>query len=218
MNLGIWLVPVLAGYSVLRFSHVWKRSFTSTAGYEFFFSAALVGSLLLMVARLLAWFGEVMGAGTTALWIFWKEYADFDYSGTLAVVVLLALAVTAVTNLAITDQDAASRWVEKNESRIGWMLRMSLEKFWLVEIATKTGKSYVGYVIRMPGQWDPRPEDVALAPAASGYRRADTRRLELTRFYAEFSDPHEYLVVLPLTNVVSICRFDPEVYREAENA
>ena len=218
MNLGIWLVPVLAGYSVLRFSHACKRSFTSTAGYEFFFSAALVGGLLLMVARLFTWFGEVTGAGTTALWIFWKEYADFDYSGTLAMVVLFALAVIAVTNLAITDQDAASRWVEKNESRIGWMLRMSLEKFWLVEIATKTGKSYVGYVIRMPGQWDPRPEDIALAPAASGYRRADTHRLELMRFYAEFSDPHEYLVVLPLTNVVSICRFDPKVYREAENA
>ena len=95
---------------------------------------------------------------------------------------------------------------------------MSLEKSWLVEIATKTGKSYVGYVIRMPGQWDPRPEDVALAPAASGYRRRDTHRLELTRFYAELSDPHEYLIVLPMTKVVSVCRFDPDVYRAANSA
>lgn len=218
MNLGIWLVPVLAGYSVLRFSHFVKRSFRSTSGYEFFFGAALAGGLLLIVARLITWVGEAMGAGATALWICWKEYADFDYSGTLAMVVLLALVFIVEMNLVITDQDAASRWVEKNESRIGWILRMSLEKRWLVEIATKTGKSYVGYVIRMPGQWDPRPEDVALTPMASGYRRRDTHRLKLTRFYVELNDPHEYLIVLPLAKVVSICRFDPRVYRAANNA
>ena len=51
MNLGIWLVPVLAGYAVLRYSYIWKRSFTSTTGYEFFFGAALVGSLLLIVPQ-----------------------------------------------------------------------------------------------------------------------------------------------------------------------
>ena len=218
MNLGIWLIPVLAGHSVLRFSHFWKRSFTSTSGYEFFFGAALAGSLLLIVARLITWVGEAMGADATALWLCWKEYADFNHSGTLAVVILLALMVIAAMNRAITDQDAASRWVEKNESRIGWIVRMSLEKSWLVEIATKTGKSYVGYVIRMPGQWDPRPDDVALAPVASGYRRRDTHRLELTRFYAEFPEPHEYLIVLPITKVASICRFDPDVYNAANSA
>ena len=218
MNLGIWLVPVLAGYSVLRFSHYWKRSFTSTAGYEFFFSAALAGGLLLIVARLVTWIGEAMGAGTTALWICWKEYADFDHSGTLVVVILLALVVISVMNMAITDQDAASRWVEKNESRIGWILRMSLEKSWLVEISMKTGKSYVGYVIRMPGQWDPDPGDVALAPAASGYRRRKTRSLKLTRYYAALPNRQQHLVVLSMAEVVSICRFNPGVYRATNSA
>lgn len=179
MNLGIWLIPVLAGYSVLRFSHFWKRSFTSTSGYEFFFGAALAGSLLLIVARLITWVGEAMGADATALWFCWKEYADFNHSGTLAVVILLALMVIALMNWVITDQD---------------------------------------YVIRMPGQWDPRPDDVALAPVASGYRRRDTHRLELTRFYAEFPEPHEYLIVLPITKVASICRFDPDVYNAANSA
>ena len=109
MNLGIRLVPVLAGYSVLRFSHFWKRSFKSTSGYDFFFGAALAGSLLLIVARLITWVVEAMGADAIALWTCWKEYADFDHSGTLAVVVLLALGVIAMMNLVITDQDAASR-------------------------------------------------------------------------------------------------------------
>lgn len=194
MNLGIWLIPVLAGYSVLRFSHYWKRSFTSTAGYEFFFGAALAGGLLLIVARLVTRIGEAMGVGTTALWMCWKEYADFDHSGTLAMVILLALVLICGMNMTITEQDAASRWVEKNESRIGWILRMSLEKSWLVEISMKTRKSYVGYVIRMPGQRDPHPGDVA------------------------FRDPHEHLVVLPMTNVMSVCRFDPEVYAATERS
>lgn len=58
----------------------------------------------------------------------------------------------------------------------------------------KTRKSYVGYVIRMPGQRDPLPGDVA------------------------FRDPHEHLVVLPMTNVMSVCRFDPEVYAATERS
>ena len=51
--------------------------------------------------------------------------------------------------------------------------------------------------------------------------REETQRgqhLKLTRYYAEFSDPHQYLIVLPMTKVVSICRFDPDAYRKAENA
>ena len=216
MNIGVWLVPVMAGYWFLRVCHLTRRAFLSTTGYEFFFAAATAGGLLLSVARILAlgaeWIAEATGFG----WFGWERFAPFEYSGTLVLTVVLGLVAAVVVNVCISDDEAAARWAEKHESRFGWILRKSLEERLLVEVSTTSRKAYIGYV-RTAAEWE---RDVALLPFLSGYRDPTTGRLRITTNYSQLPPQwlENYAVTIAMKEVVSISRFDPKVYNQLRQA
>ena len=212
------LVPVLAGYWFLSRTHVFKRAYTDDkSNYELFFASAIFGGVFLMLAWPVASaLGHMASWNACLSWIpvKWSEFVPFSHSGAVAITTGIAIASSAITNAIIPDKEAAARWALENESRVGWILRESLERRRLVEMSLTNGKSYVGFVLEEdPRGWE---QDVALLPVLSGYRNERTKRLVLTKNYAVAGRRalRNYAVVVPVKEVVSICRFDVSVHRQ----
>lgn len=221
MTLGIWLVPVLLGFAILNFAHYHRRAFTATTGYQFFFLAALAGAVLLVGAHLVVLVTNALGnalepQGWTEAKALWKHAAPFAHSGKLATAALLGLAYVLVLNMAIGDEDAAARWAQRTEGSADALLRRSLEGRILLEVAMKSGRSYVGWVVRntMDVDWS---GDVSLLPMFSGYRDNETRSLRLTNNYATLDHLENREVVVIRSEIASLRHFDLDVYVAVES-
>ena len=89
MNLGLLLIPALGGYYLLTRTLIWRYWVARQTGYKLFFSAAIAGVILLIVARLIAvaWPSD-LGEPIIA---WWRNYAPFEYAGTVAISAALAV-------------------------------------------------------------------------------------------------------------------------------
>lgn len=210
------LLPVLAGYWFLSHTHVLKRAYNDKSNYELFFASAISGAVFLFLAWPVAIGLEYIAGRNAWLGWFgqkWGEFVPFRHSGAITVATCMAIASSVITNARIPDKEAAARWAAETESRMGWILRESLEQRRLVEVSLTNGKSYVGFVLEEdPGGWE---QDLALLPVLSGYRNARTKRLVLTKNYAAAGPPalKNFGVVVPVKEVVSVCRFDVAVHQ-----
>ena len=94
----------------------------------------------------------------------------------------------------------------------------------LVEISTKGGKCYIGFALES-GVAAGGDADIAIVPVASGYRDSESKELRITTNYLpalQESDLEiaEFRVVIPLSEIASARRFDPDAYellRRANN-
>lgn len=215
----------MLGFAILRYTHSFKRSFAAKTGYEFFFTAALAGGILLVVAHFVTWIFAAMadvaylGPAVTWLQCAWTHFAPFDHAGVLTAATVLALLLITVMNRLVTDGDAAARYCRSIESGAETLLRESLENRRLVEVATKSGRSYVGFVVTMGVQDRHWTRDVVLLPVASGYRDPETRRLALTTNYTSLATKlRNHEVAIMMAEVATIRRFDMDVYRSVTSA
>ena len=86
------MIPALAGYWVLSRTYLFHFIVDRHVGYRFIFEMALAGLLMLVIAWSLT---HVSGLGEV-VWLCsfiqqWGIWAPFDYSGTFAVMAVIAL-------------------------------------------------------------------------------------------------------------------------------
>ena len=223
MNIGLFLIPALAGYWFLTHAYVTRYDVQRYSGYQLFFACAIAGAALLAVARLLVVLLD--GLVPVAIQVFWKTYAPFDYSGTLVFGGLLAGALPPVVNLFTTKHVRATKAARASGNLIECLIQDALDSSTLIELSTKNGKSYVGFA-RESGVAITGEADVALIPLMSGYRHDDTRELEITTHYANvlgqcLDDPNrfpdlsleDFQVVLPIDEVASARLFHTGAYK-----
>ena len=216
MNLGLLLVPALSGYVLLSWTYVSRYWFVRQSGYSLFFAAAVAGVVLLAIARLIA--------VLLCLWIpsdiyaCWHRYAPFEYSGTVMVGTLLAIMLPPLINLATDKHKWATRIARYSGDLIECLIQDVIESGGkqLVEVSTKSSKCYIGFA-QESGVAAGSESDIAISPIVSGYRHSETRDLILTTNYAPFLldselDIEHFRVVIPLAEVASARRIDPELH------
>lgn len=219
MNLGLLLIPALGGYYLLSRTLIWRYWVARQTGYKLFFSAAIVGVMLLIAARLIAvaWPSD-LGA---PIMDWWRNYAPFDYSGTVAISVALAVITPLVANLFLDENKCAMRAANAHGDLIECLMQEALDSGHLVEISTKSSKSYIGFAQHSSVTAN-EESDIAITPIASGYRNSKTRDLEITTNYLpvlldEKPDTEDFRkhfrVVIPLAEIASARRFDPDAYK-----
>lgn len=226
MNFSALLIPVLGGYFFLVTAWITRYSTVRRSGYRLFFNSALAGALLLFAARVIT---SSFHSASSPLQAWWRSFADFPYSGTLAITSLLALASPFIVNGFFLLFSVKAQWAKKAAKKYGnlidWLIEDALGTGSLLEITTKSGKSYVGFPQRSDLSFEDSSE-VALMPVLSGYRTTETRKLEFTTDYWEayfesgqqgsslsHLSPDEFLLVLPRREIISARRFDPEAYK-----
>jgi len=212
--LQLLLVPALGGYWLLTNIYIYKYRIFRESGYHLFLSVALCGTSLLVLARLcVVLFHGCVPARVVAAWM---EYAPFDYSGTVAISAVLAITVPVVINFFTDEKKAAMKAAKISGDFIECALQEAIDERKLVELSTKSGKSYVG--IATESGFDVRVDcDVILIPVMSGYRDKETRKVVFTTNYADLlsswdGEWNEFQVVLPADDIASVRHFNPEAY------
>ena len=211
-------MPALSGYVLLSWTYVSRYWFARQSGYSLFFAAAVAGVVLLAVARLIA--------VLLCLWIpsdiyaHWRDYAPFDYSGTVLVSTILAITLPPLINFATDKHKWATRFARASGDLIECLIQDAIESGakQLVEVSTKSSKCYIGFA-QESGVAAGSESDIAISPIVSGYRDSETRDLIITTNYAPVlldndldMDIEHLRVVIPLAEVASARRFDPDAY------
>ena len=216
MNLGLLLIPALGGYWVLSHALVSRYWVARQTGYKLFFSAAIAGVLLLFAARLVAVFLSGNLAEPMVAW--WRSFAPFDYAGTVLISVLLAVVAPAVANIFSDKTKCAMRTANANGDLIECLMQEAIDSNggMLVEVSTKSSKCYIGFA-QESGVAATTESDIAISPIASGYRDSETRVLKVTTNYdptllGADLDAEDFRVLIPLSEVASARRFDPDAY------
>lgn len=216
MNLGLLLIPALGGYYLLSRSHVSRYWVARQSGYKLFFSAAIAGALLLAVARVIAI--SLPSDGFWPIVAVWHRYAPFEHAGTVAISAILAVVVPLASNPFFDKNKRAMRAATAHGDLTECLIQEAVDSNGrqLVEVSTKGSKCYIGFALTS-GVAAGGEADVAIVPVASGYRDSETRELRITVNYLpalQQSDLEiaEFRVVIPLSEVASARRFDPDAY------
>lgn len=220
MNLGLLLIPALGGYYLLSRSLVSRYWVARQTGYKLFFSAAIVGVVLLVAARLIAVSLPSNLVAPVLAW--WHNYAPFDYAGTVFVSAALAVIIPVIANLFSDKNKCAMRAAKENGDLIECLMQEAVDSKGrqLVEVSTKGNKCYIGFALES-GVAASSESDIAITPIASGYRDSETRELRILRNYLPALrqsnlEIREFRVVIPLAEVASARRVDPDVYHELD--
>ena len=216
MNLGLLLIPALSGYYLLARCFVSRYWVARQSGYALFFSAAIAGVLLLFAARLVAVMLPL--DPTWSLLVWWRTYAPFEYAGTVLVSALLAFVIAEAVNLFASKHKWARRAARAEGDLVECLIQEAVESkgHQLVEVSTKSGKCYIGFAQESSVTASGEP-DIAIVPIASGYR--DSRaELQITKRYLPALMESklklaEFRVVIPLAEIASARRFDPDAYK-----
>ena len=216
MNLGLLLIPALGGYHLLSRALVSRYWVARQTGYKLFFSAALAGVALLVVARLVA--VSLPGDLVQPVVAWWHGFAPFEYAGTVLISAALAVAIPEIANLFSNKTKCAMRTAKAHGDLIECLMQEAVDSKGrvLVEVSTKGSKCYIGFA-QESGVAATSESDIAISPIASGYRDSETRVLKITTNYAPAlagSDLNleDFRVLIPLSEVASARRFDPDTY------
>ncbi len=144
-------------------------------------------------------------------------------SVTLVFTVLLAVVSLVLVNRVYEEIGAARKVAEQNGDFIELLIDQAIVQGQSVELSLHSGKSYVGYALksRLATQSD---VDIELVPVASGYRKSETRELNITTHYSsiilesDIKDFIDFRVVVPMSEIASARLFDREVYERFQQS
>lgn len=229
MNLGLLIVPALAGYWLLDRTCLWQYQLRRESGYSLFFKSAIAGLVLVATARIFcvaleavfpymeAWAGGYVKAWAGVYVKALAGVAPFEHSDTVVLTAVFALVAPLILNCIFNVNERAKRTALMNGDLVEWVVQDSLDYSTLVEISMRSGKSYIGLATHS-GVSTSGPTDIALIPFASGYRDRRTRELTMTTYYSDTlldyeGDLEDFQVVVPRAEIASARKFIPGVWR-----
>ncbi len=219
MGLGLLFIPTISGYWFLTHLYYTRYGMLRDSGYHVLFKSAFSGCLLFAGAYLIIVL--LPNPYLSCISEIWKSYVPFDYSGTVVLSFLLGIILPLAINLFYGKEKAMRRTARESGNLIELLIRENNESGQLVELSLRSGKSYIGFVLES-GIARHGESDVALLPLKSGYRKEDTRELEITTDYAPVlwqsleESPslvyEDFRIVIPMSEIVTARIFDPDVY------
>lgn len=229
MNLGLLIVPALAGYWLLDQTCLWQYQLRRESGYSLFFKSAIAGLVLVATARIFcvaleavlpymeAWAGGYVKAWAGVYVKARAGVAPFEHSDTVVLTAVFALVAPPILNCIFNVNERAKRTALTNGDLVEWVVQDSLDHPTLVEISLRSGKSYIGLATHS-GVSTSGPTDIALIPFASGYRDRRTHELTMTTYYSDTlsgyeGDLEDFQVVVPRAEIASARKFIPGVWR-----
>ena len=126
MSLQLLLIPALGGYWILSQAHITKYRILRESGYHLFLSVALVGTVVLCMARICVVIFD--GFFPIHLVRLWQSYAPFDYSGTVALSGVFAFAIPYLLNFFTNEKKEAMQAARVSGDFLECILQEAIEK------------------------------------------------------------------------------------------
>lgn len=208
MNLTLLLMPLIGGYVFLSCWNFTKFEASFYSGYRLFFTSALMGMILLILAKLiLTVIVELMLVDYVRKFIVPTE---FSLESTLSMV--LGIVFPPFLNCIWHAETHSIRTAKNRGNQLFLTVAESILDFELIELSIANGKVYIGLPVGM------RLEDeyVKIDPHFSGYRDAETNVLTITSWYKTndygVSQDGKLYVSIKAEEIISVRIFYPEVF------
>jgi len=150
---------------------------------------------------------------------------EFKYLGINLLSLLFGIFFTFIPNPFIDPQKAIIKAIDKNQDE----LELLIKKSWMstfpkkfkskgiinLAITLNSGKVYVGYATELP--IPSKTNFISLLPFFSGYRSNETKKLIFTTEYIDMYEDsmiHDFLLLLPVSEIVSVNIFDFKAYQK----
>lgn len=214
---NLLLVPLLAGFLFLHFTHVFRFRAQRLDGYRLLMESAIAGALLASISRFVLVNLESSSFGA---WLagHWRHFAPFEYSGTAAFTLPLAVCFSKAWNLALGLEEAKDSIMKDHGNAFLKLLHDAQRSEDLISVTLDSRKWYVGLVAGSPNL-SPDEAYFQLLPVFSGYRDKDNLETKRTVNYKEWlqnsdSNHEDFVITIPIRDVKIANRFDPELYQE----
>lgn len=241
MPANLLILPLLAGFCFVHFSHRFRYRAQRLDGYRLLLESALAGAVLFLLARLAALLlGDWLGPAWLGLW---QRIAPVDYLGTGLLSLTLGLLLPLIDNVRpsgtvwrqLSSRPVWRRWpltpgafsehhakkardaeIVRHGTALVRLLHEAEKDQALVSITLDSRKWYVGYVAEAISL-DPQEQYFRLLPILSGHRDKDTLQAVPTTYYWPLYrrpdvEPRTFVVTLPLKDVKVANRFDEALY------
>lgn len=224
-SLGLLFVVAAVGYYLRRFDPLERYALFRESGHHIFFRSALVGFLVVAVARLLAMPIASLSPGLGA---YWKLYAPMPFSGTVAIAFVLAIAANRLRWRYCSDSERMRESArEQARDSHDWLELLIDEAMGSgpgdlrpIEISLESRKVYVGFILMANVPLQER-RSLAIIPILSGYRHNEHLGVVFTHNYAstleietdKLAELENLQVVVPVSTIRSARLFDLDLYR-----
>jgi hypothetical protein len=217
MPYNLLLLPLLGGFLFVHLTHFFRFAAQRLDGYRLLFQAAIAGTLLAMLARVIIVTIET-SVGHYPWHGFWVRFAPFPYAGTSILSLAIGPAIALTVNLFIGPDEAKDREIRRHGNLLTQLLHRSARERRLVSITLDNRKWYVGWVAESPSLY---PQEIyfRLLPLTSGYRKPDTLETVITNSYESVLGdprfPEKDLVLTFAASDIKIANlFNEDVYND----
>ena len=221
MAVGLLLIPAVGGYWFLTHLNYTRFYAARASGYHLLFRSALFGGLLFLLARLITLGLESFNPGIVELWT--HHFPD-PYSIEVVLSLILGYLLPLVVNPLYSEEQGARKIALESGDYMELLIADSILKGQAIEVSLRSRKSYVGLALES-GVKIGSDTDISLVPLASGYRDEDTLDLHIMinyvpviQKYTDQENPilteEDFRIVIPISEVVSVRLFVPEVFDE----
>jgi len=196
MPSGLLLLPLIGGYFFLTLCNRTRFYFRKHEGHRLYLSAAAIGVLLLILARVII-IGLAVSPWGDQLYDGFRRFAPFDFAGTAVGSLILGFLLPWAFNLQINEQASGFPLRENRLKTLKGVAQRTDELLSLlldarderqpVLVFMENGKAYVGYVLTTV-HLAPELPYFKIVPTVSGYRSKDELELELTNIYTQSRD------------------------------
>jgi hypothetical protein len=218
---NVLLLPLLGGYVFICYWNHTRFSARRYSGEKLLFHSALAGVVLLVFSYAIV---RAVSAWIPAVAARWHSWVPFAHSGTSLGALLLGATLWWPLNLGFTRKRELRKTIAEWNDYLEELLNQAQEETRQVSFTLKSGKVYVGFVVRT---FDPAYERkyLVLLPTMSGYRSQTTHKIrfntDYTRVYQAMmeDDParvvegvDDFQIVVPVSEVLSANLFDWAAY------
>lgn len=207
----------MGGFLFISLSHLFRYGAERLEGYKLIFQAAVAGTCLSAIARLivLAVFSSTLGRPIVTLW---SAFSPFPFSATDALAFLLGPLLAFAMNFFYDREEALSIEIRRRGSALLQLFHDAASRDQLVSITLDNRKCYVGWIARS-SKLRPQDEYFCLLPYMSGYRDSNTLKTSITVLYEGVLESRNFrsddlVIILPLAGVKTAGLFDVDIYDE----
>ncbi|MBD1913613.1 MULTISPECIES: hypothetical protein [unclassified Leptolyngbya] len=224
LGLNELFLPLLGGYILVTQWFVTRYLARQWSGYRLFFNSAIAGIVLLAVAIFLAQSIKLAFPPIQQL-LDASPLSSYPYLNVSLLAFLLGSVCGRILNVFQTDKESLAIDYAR---KFGGPLQVLLAKAFIetkqVSITLRSGKVYIGFVTKLNDSQD-QEEFILIWPQFSGYRKVETKQLEITTEYTSVykqieENPEQFegisiddfQVVLPTSEIESVSIYDKRVF------
>lgn len=217
MPYNLLLLPLLGGFLFFHITHYFRFSAQRLDGYRLLLQAAVAGTCLAVLGRIIIEFIELTPLSPQAERI-WHRFSPFPFSASSALALTLGPSLALVWNFFVSKEKAKDVEIRKHGNGLIKLLHRAQQENQLVSITLENRKWYVGWVAESPNL-DPQELYFRLLPFMSGYRDKDNLRTFRTVSYESALeepsvDPRDLVITLPLRDVKVANLFSEDLYND----